>query len=207
MRYHFALCLIFLCLSYCGTGLFCRYALKKGLMDLPNQRGSHTIPTPRGGGLVFVILACASWIGLLVWQYLNQSLLNIGNVYFLLTSLLIAILGFIDDNYPLSAKVRLIFQLSVFSVFLYWLLEGLLLNNQSYNTLNDNIWAVLFLGFSCLFLLWLTNLYNFMDGINGLATVEAIFFLASTTLFYHDFLFFPLFQNSLGFFVPYCLGF
>ena len=43
-------------LSTCLTGLFRSYALKKQLLDLPNHRSSHTVPTPRGGGVVFVVL-------------------------------------------------------------------------------------------------------------------------------------------------------
>lgn len=178
--------------SYYSTGIFRNYALKKGMMDLPNERSSHTMPTPRGGGLVFVLVALGVWVGILAWQGFSQNHINEGNIYFLLSSILIATLGFVDDKRQLSAKFRLISQFIVFSVFLYWLLGGPLLSNLQNSVSYYHIGMISFLGFSYLFLLWMTNLFNFMDGIDGIAATEAIFFFAGIALLYHDLLFFPL---------------
>ncbi len=191
--------------SYFSTGIFRSYALRKGLMDVPNDRSSHTMPTPRGGGIVFVVMTFIIWVALMVWQNINSQPINSGNVYFLISSFFIAALGFLDDRFQLSAKIRLLFQILIFSLFLYGLVWIPFMHSIN-SSMHDNIWFLSFLGFSYLFLLWLTNLFNFMDGINGLATAESIFFLISITIFYHDLLFYPL-TEIIWILVPLLIGF
>ena len=43
-------------LTYFGVKIFRAWSLKKGMLDIPNDRSSHTTPTPRGGGLVLVLV-------------------------------------------------------------------------------------------------------------------------------------------------------
>ncbi|WP_367606614.1 glycosyltransferase family 4 protein [Legionella sp. W05-934-2] len=195
-------------LSFLCTGIFRRHAFQKGLLDVPNDRSSHALPTPRGGGIVFVVLIVAIWAGILLWQMMNHAYSNPGNGYMFISALLIAALGFVDDRYQLSAKFRLTCQIIVFSIFLYWLLVGPLLGSLMPHFVNEKAGYLLFVGFSYLFLIWMTNLYNFMDGIDGIAAAEALFFLLSITFFYHDRLFFPLAELTwmlcpllIGFFV------
>ncbi len=54
--------LIFICiLSYISIGVFRSYALKKEILDHPNQRSSHLFPIPRGGGVVFLVRHIVTW--------------------------------------------------------------------------------------------------------------------------------------------------
>lgn len=148
------------------TGLLRRYALRVRLLDIPNPRSSHTIPTPRGGGLavvlIFVVGAC-----LLAWrQSVPPSLLPL----VLLPCVLVATVGWLDDHYSLPALVRLLVHLLAGGVTLF-LLPGLPQLPLFHGQISLAAWSypVLLVG-----LVWVVNLNNFMDGIDGIASVEAI---------------------------------
>ena len=148
------------------TGLLRRYALAKNLLDEPNKRSSHLVPTPRGGGVAIVITFL---VGLLfLWEI---SLLD-DRPFLALTGagLLVAIVGFIDDHAHVSARWRLLVHFSAAGWLLFWL-GGLPPLHLFGDVLNlgwaGNIVAVIAL-------VWLLNLYNFMDGIDGIAGIEAL---------------------------------
>lgn len=159
--------LFLLIISILATGLFCRYAKQKGLVDIPNHRSSHVIVTPRGGGFVFIgiWLCCCLLAVALHWITWRISLALIP------TTLLIATISYIDDHRHISAKVRFLFQslaaIIVITVF------GL--NTQ----LQFGFFAIaitwLVIPFLFVLILWSINLFNFMDGMDGIASVEAIF--------------------------------
>lgn len=119
------------------------------LMDHPTERSSHDIPTPRGGG-----------VGILLAFILCSLVLKLPTT-FLFPGVLLSIISFYGDNFQLSVRFRLIIQ-SVAAVFL----------------------AVPFLGSTGLplplflpvfiFVVGTTNLYNFMDGIDGIAGVTSV---------------------------------
>ncbi|MGE5579004.1 MAG: MraY family glycosyltransferase [Bacillota bacterium] len=142
-----------------------RYALAKGVMDIPNSRSSHTRPTPRGGGIAFVITfsvyLAISWLRNSVDQGLVLALVGGG--------LAIAIVGWIDDHKGLSAGLRLTVHLVAAAWAVMWIrpdeldLGVLLVSSQ----------VPLFV-VAILLIAWCTNLFNFMDGIDGIASVEAI---------------------------------
>lgn len=57
-----------------GTEIVRRLAVRHGVRDLPNERSSHTVPTPRGGGLAMVLVMLIAWVtlglqGLVPWQW------------------------------------------------------------------------------------------------------------------------------------------
>ena len=89
---------------------------KKSIFDIPNERSSHTIPTPRGGGVAIIIVF---YIGLLYFQE------NIDAQLFsaLLCALPIAFIGFLDDIFTLSSKIRFFIQ-SVSAGMALYLLGG-----------------------------------------------------------------------------------
>lgn len=143
-----------------------RYALAKNIMDHPNHRSSHVVPTPRGGGLAFVItflitIPIATCFSLIT---LHECLaLTIGGS-------LIAALGFYDDHCNLSARVRLLGHFIASSLAIYWM-GGM----PSIFFLGMTLPSHLLLdGLVVIYLVWLLNLYNFMDGIDGLASIEAV---------------------------------
>lgn len=152
-------------LSLLLTGLLRRYALRR-LMDLPSARSSHTTPTPRGGGVAIVLAFFAGlpplWAAGLLDTPLLLALLGGGGS--------MALLGFLDDHRPLPARVRLAGHLLAAAWILFCLGEwpALLL----WGVPLELGWVGLLVG--ALYLAWLLNLYNFMDGIDGIASLEAI---------------------------------
>ncbi len=152
--------------SWVLTGLLRFYALKKQLIDIPNKRSSHSVPTPRGGGLAIVItlLFALSGLGLFDWiaADLVWGLIGAGAG--------IALIGFIDDHGHISARWRLLVHFSCASWALAWL--GGLPPLPIFGFVFDLGWFGYLL--AAFFLVWLLNLYNFMDGIDGLAGIEAV---------------------------------
>ena len=153
-------------LSLVLTGGLRRYALKRRLLDIPNQRSSHSVPVPRGGGLA-VVLAFVAGALALAWQ---QGVPLSSLAALLLPCLLVAAVGWLDDHWSLSAAGRLPVHLLAAGLALYLLpgmLGPLLIFGQVIPAALS--YSVLLLG-----LVWVVNLNNFMDGIDGLASLEAI---------------------------------
>jgi Fuc2NAc and GlcNAc transferase len=149
----------------CTYGLR-KYAMAKNLIDVPNFRSSHSVPTPRGGGLAIVfsfvaaipVIACAK---LLAWDT---------TLAFLGAGIGVAVLGFLDDHGHIAARWRLLGHFGAAGWILYWL-GGVppIIVLGSHVSLG---WIGLILG--SLYLVWMLNLFNFMDGIDGIAGVEAL---------------------------------
>jgi len=143
-----------------------RYALARSIMDVPNARSSHQIPTPRGGGVAIVLgfLGCLPLAG--VFGVLDsRSLLAL-----VPAGAWIAAIGFIDDHRHIPARWRLLGHFVGAGWLLYWL--GGLPALPTPLGLLDLGWLGDIL--AVVFLVWLLNLYNFMDGIDGIASLEAI---------------------------------
>lgn len=141
-----------------------RYSLKSNLLDTPNERSSHSIAIPRGGGLAIVVCFLAV-VGF-------SDLIPNDIVFALLGSgILIAAVGFWDDQGHIPAKWRLLSHFVAAFWVLFWL--GEIPDFQFFDfTINAGwagIVAVAFL------LVWILNLFNFMDGIDGIAASETIF--------------------------------
>lgn len=143
-----------------------RYALSRSLMDIPNERSSHSLPTPRGGGAAIVLtfllgLVVVKYAGLLP-AYLFWALVGGGGI--------VAVVGWIDDRRDIPARLRLPGHFAGALWALAWLggLPALTVFGLEINLgIAGHILAAVYL-------VWLLNLYNFMDGINGIAGVEAI---------------------------------
>ncbi len=152
--------------SLIGTAIVRSNAAKLGLIDYPNNRSSHEQPTPSGGGLAFVTSFLLGLFLLTNTHYIDDNLLY--PMALALSCVVIA--GIVDDILGLSALSRLFLQsLGLFSVMLLW--GGIAKIDLGYMIVNGSslLQIIIFIG-----LLWLINLYNFMDGIDGLATVQAI---------------------------------
>lgn len=148
------------------TWLLRLYALKNSVMDVPNHRSSHSVPTPRGGGLAIVI-------GFLFYLFVCFTLHIIDGheaIGYIGAGLMVAGIGFWDDHGHVSARWRLLCHIIASAWGLYWLggLAPLVFFNQPI----DLQWIGW--GFAILYLTWLLNLYNFMDGIDGIAGIEAV---------------------------------
>jgi UDP-N-acetylmuramyl pentapeptide phosphotransferase/UDP-N-acetylglucosamine-1-phosphate transferase len=132
-----------------------RYALWRGLVDAPGERRSHAVPTPRGGGIAIVamVLSACAWLAWRMPAHAGAIGLFAGGL------LLVAAIGWVDDHRPLPARQR--FVVHLVSAFL---LAGAL-------ALEALPWWQVALGW--LFAVCLVNIWNFMDGINGLAASQA----------------------------------
>jgi Fuc2NAc and GlcNAc transferase len=149
------------------TGMLRRYAIHAGLIDRPNVRSSHSIPTPRGGGLAIVVTSIGTLALLCSLHVLSFR------VFAAIAGggLAVAIVGFVDDRHTLPARVRLAVHVFAALWCLSWLggLPAMLIGTHVIRL----GWSGYVLG--TLAIVWVLNLFNFMDGIDGIAASEAIF--------------------------------
>ncbi len=144
-------------LSFLLTGLATWYARRRGLLDHPGERHSHTVATPRGGGA-----------GLIVALLLVSLLINGGSTSadFWMNGIVpgvvvLAVTGWWDDHASLGVRFRFFIQLAVS------LLAAMVCRQSRIGT---GVVVMVVLGaFS---VVWMTNLYNFMDGSNGMAGLQ-----------------------------------
>lgn len=171
--YYIALFLLSLLL----TGVVRHYALKVNMLDVPNQRSSHSIPTPRGGGAAIV---CAYFVA--VTLLFAADRLDMHYVNIALLGLVVALIGLWDDFGHIAARWRFLahFLASMMAVALM----------SGFPVMLIGVWRMDLAGWGYLigaiFLTWLLNLFNFMDGTDGIAASEALFVSASLAIFVHD---------------------
>jgi len=148
-------------------------------MDIPNERSSHLTPTPRGGGIAFVTTSLVGFLLLL----LNNSLDAAEILALCCAGAIVAIAGHLDDRQKISgATIRLGFH----ALGAIILIVGIGFPSQI--SLFDRTIDTGIIGsiLGVLYLVWLLNLFNFMDGTDGIAASEAIFVvLAGAFLNYH----------------------
>ncbi len=147
-------------LSYLLVYLIRRYAERRQILDHPNERSSPSMPTPRGGGVAIVVLVTGAGLWSMKEAGLNHALI------YLVCGIIIAYLGWRDDVSSLSARVRFAVQGLVAAVSIYGL--------GYFKTVTIPLFGELHLGvigviITFLWIIGLTNAYNFMDGIDGIA--------------------------------------
>ena len=148
------------------TGLVRRMAIAGAVLDLPNERSLHRAPTPRAGGLAIAIVVLgwySGWAGsaALPWRTVIGL---IGG------STLVAVVGWIDDIRSLPSGVRAVTQVMAAAWFMTWTggLDSL--------RVGEDVVAVGPIGtvLALVGIVWSINLYNFMDGIDGIAGGQAV---------------------------------
>ncbi len=147
-------------LSYLLVYLIRRYAEKRQLFDHPNDRSSHSAPMPRGGGLAIVLIVTGAGL----WSISETGLSR--NLIYIVCGIIIAFLGWRDDIHSLSPWMRFSIQglVAVISMYGFGYFESVTIP----------LLGVLHLGIvgiviTFLWIIGLTNAYNFMDGIDGMA--------------------------------------
>lgn len=153
-------------LSLVLTGTLRRYALARRMLDIPNERSSHSVPTPRGGG-VAIVLSCLP--ALLLLGGLGR--LSAADVLaFVGAGALVGLVGWLDDHGHVAARWRLLahFASAVWALAWFGGLPPVSLPGITF----DLAW--LGHGLAAVYLVWLLNLYNFMDGIDGIAGIEGL---------------------------------
>jgi UDP-N-acetylmuramyl pentapeptide phosphotransferase/UDP-N-acetylglucosamine-1-phosphate transferase len=146
--------------SYLLIHLIRYYAHKRQIIDHPNERSSHSAPTPRGGGLAIVIVVLVAGCVAAFQSNLIHSLI------YLVCGAVITYLGWRDDVHSLSPRVRFAVQglVALASV----------LGMGYFKSVTIPLFGQLQLGavgfiITILWIVGLTNAYNFMDGIDGIA--------------------------------------
>ena len=145
-------------------------------MDIPNERSSHLTPTPRGGGIAFV---AASLVGFLL-LLLNSELDRADLLALCCAGAIVAIAGHLDDRQKISgATVRLVLHAISAAILIVGvgIPSELALFERTVNT--GIVGSIL----GVVYLVWLLNLFNFMDGTDGIAASEAIFVCVAGAIF------------------------
>jgi Fuc2NAc and GlcNAc transferase len=141
------------------------FAAKRNILDIPNERSSHTIPTPRGGGIAIVI----SWyFGISLLYFTGQLELNL--YLALISGIILAGISLFDDIIDIKPSIRIIAQ-TITVILAFCFLKGIQPISLFYN---DSIPAAFLYPITIIGMVWFINLYNFLDGIDGYASVEAI---------------------------------
>ena len=158
------------------TILIRKNALKKNQLDIPNERSSHTAPTPRGAGVAVATVFIVGLFALRVADKISdETFISIA-----LPGFFVAIIGRLDDlGYLTSAKWRLVghFFVAIVAVWLVGGLPSLPIANSSFDFgMAGNVLAVIYL-------VWMLNLFNFMDGIDLITGVETITASGATAIF------------------------
>jgi UDP-N-acetylmuramyl pentapeptide phosphotransferase/UDP-N-acetylglucosamine-1-phosphate transferase len=140
------------------TGIVTRILRNRAILDRPNARSSHNIPTPRGGGWGMMLALTPFWIwagGRRLLDQPVQSLLIAG-------AILLMAVSWIDDRRGLGPAVRFAAQIVAVGAVMIALPEGESLTGGALPLALDRAAAALAW-------LWFVNLFNFMDGIDGIA--------------------------------------
>jgi UDP-N-acetylmuramyl pentapeptide phosphotransferase/UDP-N-acetylglucosamine-1-phosphate transferase len=146
---------LFAAIAAAGTLAARAYALQRRLLDEPGERRSHQVATPRGGGIAIVLAFLVAIVAMMLRQPSDIVLLGCAGMGLLM----VAAIGWADDHRPLSPWSRLV----VHAVAAGWLAVGFYLSGAGGEL------ALIAL----LSALLLVNIWNFMDGIDGLAASQA----------------------------------
>jgi UDP-N-acetylmuramyl pentapeptide phosphotransferase/UDP-N-acetylglucosamine-1-phosphate transferase len=162
-----------------ATGFFCWLATgalipilrRRDVIDRPNARSSHLAPTPRGGGIAVIGAVLLAWIALGKTGLVGSIVIGTS-----LGAVILAIVSWIDDLRGLSPGVRLLAHAVAVMI-------GILALPQARNGLEAWLGPALYDAAICLVWIWWINLFNFMDGIDGLAASETAAIGAGLLLF------------------------
>jgi UDP-N-acetylmuramyl pentapeptide phosphotransferase/UDP-N-acetylglucosamine-1-phosphate transferase len=135
--------------------------LRRRVVDVPNARSSHVTPTPRGGGIAVIGTISAAWFALAA-----AGLVPTSGIVIALAAAGLAAVSWLDDLQGLSPAVRLLAQFVAVVLGLWMLPRGAIFQGWLPSGLDVVGAALLWV--------WFVNLFNFMDGIDGIAGSEAV---------------------------------
>jgi UDP-N-acetylmuramyl pentapeptide phosphotransferase/UDP-N-acetylglucosamine-1-phosphate transferase len=147
------------------TWRFCRPGSRFVVLDHPNERSLHTQPTPRTGGVAIMAGIAVTGVGAMIFFGMGSAL-----AWTSVAVLLVVTTSFIDDRVQLPAMQRIVVHFIAAGLIVY----GGLVLNVSILPGDLTVSSALVLPATVLYLVWMVNLYNFMDGIDGLAGGMAV---------------------------------
>ena len=142
-----------------------KYAVRKNLIVIPNERSLHDVPVPKGGGIAIAL----TWYAGISILYISGIIER--NLYFaLLSGIMLAFVSLIDDIKDLKPIIRLIVHFLT-AITAFYFLNGLrpLIIPQLDLNYNFFVYPLAIIG-----MVWFINLFNFMDGVDGFASVEVL---------------------------------
>lgn len=147
-----------------GTKLYISWSSAREILDVPNERSSHVKPVPVGAGAVVTIVALTAYGLTLFFIGAHEKLLSIYFAYPIAAALIVAV-SWLDDRRGVSAAIRFAVQVvsGILVVVVFVARWG--------TTYSE---SVMFLLLALFVVLGLTNVFNFMDGIDGMAGTQAI---------------------------------
>jgi len=166
MEYTIGLSIVLFILSILLTLLVKHFTIRKSILDLPNERSSHSLPTPRGGGIAIAI----TWFLAITYLYIRKDI-DSTPFFALLCGLPISVIGLVDDVITISPRVRFFVQVICATIAIF-LLGGLNIINIGFQVIS---FPYLFSIVAVFGIVWFTNLFNFLDGIDGYISAEVIF--------------------------------
>jgi UDP-N-acetylmuramyl pentapeptide phosphotransferase/UDP-N-acetylglucosamine-1-phosphate transferase len=148
---------------FCGvaTGALIPLLRRRDVLDRPNERSSHAVPTPRGGGIAVIGTILLAWLVLAAIGRVSFALIPV-----CIAAGLLAVICWIDDLHGLSPATRILAQAAAVAVGLAAQPPA---SNALVQWLGPSVYDVA-LGFAWL---WWINAFNFMDGIDGIAGSQA----------------------------------
>lgn len=152
--------LLLVILSYLGVSYFIRIAWKYQILDRPNERSSHFKPIPLGGGVVIVLIVLAT--GAVVANEIDWK----RSLIYIISGSIIAWMGWHDDVHSLPAVFRLVVQSIIALVSIWGMGYFKVVAVPMLGHVQLGLFGILI---TFLWIVGLTNAYNFMDGIDGMA--------------------------------------
>jgi UDP-N-acetylmuramyl pentapeptide phosphotransferase/UDP-N-acetylglucosamine-1-phosphate transferase len=149
--------------AFIGTGALLPFLRARAILDHPNERSSHDNPTPKGGGIVVVSVVLVAWIG--VGHFIEAGIFTSWIIPG--AAMTLAVVSWVDDLRGLPPVIRLLAQIAAVTAILVLSPES----GQFFQGLLPNPFDILVAG---LLWVWFINLFNFMDGIDGITGVEAL---------------------------------
>lgn len=148
--------------SFAGTGLILRLLRSRAILDHPNERSSHSRPTPKGAGIVVVAVVLAAWLGL-GWGTPVAGTTRV----VVAAAFGLALLSWLDDLKGLNPLVRLMGHVAAVAAVL-------VLAPPATPFFGGLLPGPLDMAAAALLWVWFINLFNFMDGIDGIAGTETV---------------------------------
>ncbi len=167
MYVFFAVIVAVFLIAYFLTKWLANYLVTKGLIDIPNARSSHTVPTPRGGGVAIVgglVIGCISF-------YFLPFTFSFPGIWFFVGFIIVTLTSLVDDKMNLPAGLRFLLQ-ALAAILVLYETGGMKMFPLPEPMTFDMGW--LSYPVTLFWIIAVVNIYNFLDGIDGYAAAQAV---------------------------------